>query len=134
DTAQPDIWSAWAHTTDGTRPIMLVDDVRLPGRDRHLWVRSGQDQSLEIIDAIGLVEITGITTGTDDAGPYVGFSGVLHGAVDDCELILQGTQSRVSVCVSQNADGTFNGSASLMQSRWAGPTLPVPHGGYTLRG
>src|SRR5699024_7590591 len=82
DSGQPDIWNAWAHTSDGLRPIMLVDDVRLPGRDRHLWVRSGQDQSLEIIDAAGLVEITNVVAGSDNDGPYVSLSGRIHGAAD----------------------------------------------------
>lgn len=134
DSGQPDIWSAWAHTSDGTRPIMLVDDVRLPGRDRHLWVRSGQDQSLEVIDAAGLVEVTHIQTGADESGPYMSFSGTVHGAVTSAEFYLQGAHTDIEVDLDTREDGTFTARASGVQSRWGRPAKPVPHGRYMLRG
>lgn len=67
----PEIWRAWVHTSDGPRPIVLDEDVRPPGTARRLWVRSGQDQSLEIVDAAGLAKVNDVAAGEDSAGPYV---------------------------------------------------------------
>src|SRR5699024_10436328 len=111
-----------------------VDDVRLPGRDRHLWVRSGQDQSLEVIDAAGLVEVTHIETGADESGPYVSFGGAMHGAVTRAEFYLQGAHTHIDVDADIRDDGTFSARVSCVQPQWGRAPMPIAHGRYVVRG
>src|SRR5699024_353232 len=78
--------------------------------------------------------VTHIQTGADESGPYISFSGIVHGAVTSAEFYLQGAHTDIEVDLDTREDGTFTARASGVQSRWGRPAKPVPHGRYMLRG